>query len=91
MDPGQRTPIGGHHGHTVIFHLRLGRSRIKILTATSSRCVGRDRGVESGKSSLKGMGRERETARERTSPPFSPMEEELIPTNQGGSISGVST
>lgn len=56
MDPGQRTPIGGHHGHTLIFDLRLGRSRIKILTATSSRCVGRDRGVESGKSSLKGDG-----------------------------------
>lgn len=53
---GQRVPIGGRHGHTLILHLRLGRSRIKILMATSCRCVGREKRVDSGKSSLKGDG-----------------------------------
>ena len=83
-DKGQRVPIGGHHGHALIFHLRLGSSRIKILMATSSRCVGREKRADSGKSSLKGDGqRERDVGGWGVSPPLSPIEE-LIPANQRG-------
>ena len=56
LGKGQRISIGGRHGHTLILHLRLGRSRIKILMATCRRCVGREKRVDSGKSSLKGDG-----------------------------------
>lgn len=41
VDGGWREPTGGLHGYALGLHLRLRRSRIKILMATSSRCVGR--------------------------------------------------
>lgn len=41
VDGGWREPTGGLHGHALGLRLRLRRSRIKILMATSSRCVGR--------------------------------------------------
>lgn len=75
LGKGQRAPIGGCQGYTLILHLRLGRNRIKILMATSHRYVGREKKVDSGKSSLKGRGRE--TARGNISPAFSHLEEEI--------------
>lgn len=41
LEEGQQAPIGGLHEHALMLHVRLGRSRIKILMAVSSRRIGR--------------------------------------------------